>query len=606
MAERERDAKAAPSGWLPSAHFDGRHLLAGVLSGAVSTAALFPLDLVKTRFMVLNAHISGNFSASYTGYRDAVRSILRAEGPRAFWQGLTPAVVGAGSSWGLYFFFYENAKTRRQHDLGVHGAAISKLPAWQHLAAATEAGVCTAFLTNPIWLVKTRLQLQVHTRAPGPTPGAPRLYRGMTGAPRRGTTLPAARITCSPRADAFASIVREEGVLALYRGLVPALLLVSHGAIQVGARARPAPRSAPTACARPRAVHGVRGAEEIVRHQAVRAGALWPATGRQRAPAASPTTARRAAARAQNSLHTTAMASTSKLVASVATYPYQVVKARLQARGASTRYRGFAHCVVDTFRCERARGPPLPAVARHRRAAVSAATRACAASSEACRPTWRAWCPRRPSLSWRTRRSWRCFVCSSGRPTACGAPRFGIGLGEGASWRALLVPCVRGCERVGCVAGGLRHVDALPVSLRALRVQASGALVVGVVASAASPRLAARAPSNSSAHLRTSSVFQQPRVDAKNSCSVAPRSEQGVACAAVMARGRGSGARTAHRARSTPRSAPCRTCRDRAPSAPRASPRPRTPPKAPRSPSPPRRRGNARRWLGWRPTTAHG
>jgi len=32
--------------------------------------------------------------------------------------------------------------------------------------------------------------------------------------------------------DAFRSIVKHEGILALYRGLVPALLLTSHGMVQ--------------------------------------------------------------------------------------------------------------------------------------------------------------------------------------------------------------------------------------------------------------------------------------------------------------------------------------------------------------------------------------
>ena len=60
-------------------------------------------------------------------------------------------------------------------------------------------------LTNPVWLVKTRLQLQRNegTRVP---------YKGIL--------------------DAFTRIVKEEGWLALYRGILPALFLTSHGAVQ--------------------------------------------------------------------------------------------------------------------------------------------------------------------------------------------------------------------------------------------------------------------------------------------------------------------------------------------------------------------------------------
>lgn len=61
-------------------------------------------------------------------------------------------------------------------------------------------------VTNPIWLVKTRLQLQVNGE------GQSKHYRGFF--------------------DAMKTIIREEGPLGLYRGFIPAMFLTSHGAIQ--------------------------------------------------------------------------------------------------------------------------------------------------------------------------------------------------------------------------------------------------------------------------------------------------------------------------------------------------------------------------------------
>ena len=85
-------------------------------------------------------------------------------------------------------------------------AATAKLGTVDHLLAGVEAGAVMVCVTNPIWLVKTRLQLQVNGE------GQAQHYRGFT--------------------DAIRTILREEGPIGLYRGFTPALFLTSHGAIQ--------------------------------------------------------------------------------------------------------------------------------------------------------------------------------------------------------------------------------------------------------------------------------------------------------------------------------------------------------------------------------------
>nr|GFA75806.1 folate transporter 1, chloroplastic-like [Tanacetum cinerariifolium] len=67
--------------------------------------------------------------------------------------GFILAVLGSTISWGLYFYFYNNAKQRYLKSRDKTGARI-------HLASAAEAGGFVCLITNPVWVVKTRLQLQ--------------------------------------------------------------------------------------------------------------------------------------------------------------------------------------------------------------------------------------------------------------------------------------------------------------------------------------------------------------------------------------------------------------------------------------------------------------
>ena len=187
-----------------------KELISGGLAGAIGTTILHPLDLLKVRFQAYNSSTSVYHSQGYRALRNAVRYTLKEEGPLAFYKGLYPSLLGSGVSWGLYFFFYEGAKERYQKNHVNEGEA---LPPKYHLASAWEAGTICVLLTNPIWLIKTRLQLQA-TRGGGGGGGEVVKYR-------RGLV------------NTFSTIIKEEGLLGLYKGSIPALILVSNGAIQV-------------------------------------------------------------------------------------------------------------------------------------------------------------------------------------------------------------------------------------------------------------------------------------------------------------------------------------------------------------------------------------
>ena len=82
------------------------------------------------------------------------RDIYREESSRALFKGLGPTLVGVVPARSINFFTYGNGK-RIIADNFNDGRENS----WVHLSAAALAGIVTGTATNPIWVVKTRLQL---------------------------------------------------------------------------------------------------------------------------------------------------------------------------------------------------------------------------------------------------------------------------------------------------------------------------------------------------------------------------------------------------------------------------------------------------------------
>lgn len=149
----------------------------------------------------------------YTGLTSAFTTICRQEGFRGLYKGVAPNVWGSGCSWGAYFLLYVLFNTSFQNCLliisisFVINCSYNTIKTWiqkgnstmplgptMHMLAASEAGILTLMLTNPIWVVKTRLCLQYEATSSIPKEMR---YNGMM--------------------DALLKIYRNEGVRGLYR-----------------------------------------------------------------------------------------------------------------------------------------------------------------------------------------------------------------------------------------------------------------------------------------------------------------------------------------------------------------------------------------------------
>ncbi|GIY64042.1 mitochondrial carrier protein Rim2 [Caerostris extrusa] len=81
-----------------------------------------------------------------------MRHIIETEGAKALFKGLGPNLVGVAPSRAVYFCTYSHTKNFFNQRLTPDTPIV-------HICSAASAGFVSCSLTNPIWFVKTRLQL---------------------------------------------------------------------------------------------------------------------------------------------------------------------------------------------------------------------------------------------------------------------------------------------------------------------------------------------------------------------------------------------------------------------------------------------------------------
>lgn len=89
------------------------------------------------------------------GIRHCIKFIWVTEGFRGLYKGLGPNLIGIVPGRGIFFFTYETLKSKINSELPAH---MQNAPV-VHVASTFPASIITSTVTNPIWLIKTRLQL---------------------------------------------------------------------------------------------------------------------------------------------------------------------------------------------------------------------------------------------------------------------------------------------------------------------------------------------------------------------------------------------------------------------------------------------------------------
>ncbi|XP_008677345.1 calcium-dependent mitochondrial ATP-magnesium/phosphate carrier protein 2 isoform X1 [Zea mays] len=122
-------------------------LMAGGLAGAIAQTVIYPMDLVKTR---LQTYEGGRIPSLGALSRD----IWTHEGPRAFYRGLVPSLLGMVPYAGIDLTVYETLK-----EMSRTYALVDKDPGpLVQLGCGTVSGALGATCVYPLQVIRTRMQ----------------------------------------------------------------------------------------------------------------------------------------------------------------------------------------------------------------------------------------------------------------------------------------------------------------------------------------------------------------------------------------------------------------------------------------------------------------
>lgn len=130
--------------------------LAALCSSVTTSALTYPLELARTRMQVQDG-TKKYLPQTGTNVGNIIRNIYTKEGFKGLYTGVSLSMMGSAMAWTIYMYAYSHLKD----EVVSNGYDLSHF--WVGLCSLS-GGVLTQCVMNPVWVMKTRMQLQVVER----------------------------------------------------------------------------------------------------------------------------------------------------------------------------------------------------------------------------------------------------------------------------------------------------------------------------------------------------------------------------------------------------------------------------------------------------------
>ncbi|XP_075672198.1 peroxisomal nicotinamide adenine dinucleotide carrier isoform X1 [Castanea sativa] len=201
--------------------------LSGAGGGIIAQLITYPLQTVNTR---QQTERDLKKEKRKLGTIEEMCQVVKREGWGRLYGGLTPSLVGTAASQGVYYYFYQifrnkaEAASLERMKKGVGDGSVGMLAS---LWVAALSGCVNVLLTNPIWVVVTRMQ--THTKTSKKI--QPDQSQMLSVDPNE-TILAASELPPYGTNHAIQEVFDEAGVWGFWKGVFPTLFMVSNPSIQ--------------------------------------------------------------------------------------------------------------------------------------------------------------------------------------------------------------------------------------------------------------------------------------------------------------------------------------------------------------------------------------